>query len=280
MTARSAEQKEQTLIAWLRERERVAIGFSGGVDSSYLAAVTLATLGAKRSVALIGRSASLAGSEEDHATAVAREIGIPIVETDTGELSDPRYSANPTNRCYFCKSVLWTTLLPLARERGFGVLVDGTNADDLHDYRPGAKAATEQGVQTPLADAGMTKDEIRERARARGFAWWNRPAAPCLASRLPYGTPVTPERLRQVDAAELALRGLGVSGNLRVRHFGDTARVEMDAAMLRRFTDSPARQSLEAAVRSAGFVTVEIDPRGFRSGALNVLDGGAPVSGH
>jgi pyridinium-3,5-biscarboxylic acid mononucleotide sulfurtransferase len=126
----------------------------------------------------------------------------------------------------------------------------------------------------------MTKGEIRERAHARGFSWWDRPAAPCLASRLPYGTPVTPERLRQVDAAELALRALGVTGNLRVRHFGDTARVEMDAAMLRRFTDPAARQSVEAAVRNAGFASVEMDPRGFRSGALNILDGGAPVSGH
>src|SRR5205085_1543734 len=159
----SAEAKEQALIAWLRDRRRVAIGFSGGVDSSYLAAVMVDVLGPENSLALIGRSESLAGTEEEHAGQVARELGIPVLEIATGELDDPRYAANPTNRCYFCKSVLWLTLAPRARAQGFETLVDGTNADDLHDYRPGARAAVEQGVATPLADAGLTKAEIRER---------------------------------------------------------------------------------------------------------------------
>ncbi|MEX2180369.1 MAG: ATP-dependent sacrificial sulfur transferase LarE [Gemmatimonadaceae bacterium] len=280
MAEQSAVEKEQALIEWLRCRDRVAIGFSGGVDSAYLAAVTLETLGPERSLALIGRSESLSGREEDNAAAVARAIGIPLHELDTGELSDPGYAANPTNRCYFCKSVLWVTLLPVARARGFAVLVDGTNADDLHDYRPGGRAAGEQGIHSPLAEVGLVKAEIRHRTRARGFPWWDRPASPCLASRLPYGTPVTPGRLRAVDAAEAALRALGITGNLRVRHHGDLARVELDAGMRVRFSSGSALASLMAAVRSAGFTTVELDPRGFRSGSLNVLEDGATLSGH
>jgi len=278
--------KEQALIAWLTEQRRVAIGFSGGVDSAYLAAVTLEALGPDHSLALIGRSDSLAGREEDHATVVARAIGIPILEIETGELSDPRYAANPTNRCYFCKSVLWLTLHPIARARGFETLVDGTNADDLNDYRPGGRAAIEQGVRSPLAEVGFTKEEIRERTRERGWPWWDRPSSPCLASRLPYGTVVTPERLRQVELAEAGLRDLGITGNLRVRHYGDLARIELDAGLLPRWRDGAAFESLANAVRLAGFERVELDARGFRSGSLNVLDarasdrGRASFSGH
>jgi uncharacterized protein len=280
MAEQSALVKEQGLIGWLRKQGRVAIGFSGGVDSAYLAAVTLETLGADRCMALIGRSDSLAGSEEDHAASVAHAIGIPIFEVDTGELDDPRYAANPTNRCYFCKSVLWLTLRPLARARGFETIVDGTNADDLNDYRPGGRAGAEQGVLSPLAECGLKKAEIRERARARGWSWWDRPASPCLASRLPYGTQVTSERLRQVDRAEGALRDLGIQGNLRVRHHGDLARVELDRAILGRWTQPAALDALSGAVMAAGFVKVELDPRGFRSGSLNVIESGAALSGN
>ena len=263
--------KERALIAWLQARGRVAIGFSGGVDSAYLAAVALDAIGSDATLAIIGRSASLAGSEEDHAVAVARHLGVQTLEIETGELDDPRYAANPSNRCYFCKSVLWLTLFPIARARGFETLVDGTNADDLNDYRPGGRAAVEQGVLSPLADVGLTKAEIRERTRERGLPWWNRPATPCLASRLPYGMSVTPERLRQVDRAESALRALGISGNLRVRHHGDVARVELDQVLLPVWRDARAFERLSGAVREAGFTSVELDPRGFRSGSLNVI---------
>jgi uncharacterized protein len=273
----TATEKENALIDWLRERRRVAIGFSGGVDSAYLAAVTLDVLGETHSLALIGRSDSLAGREEDHAVVVARAIGIPMVEVETGELEDPRYAANPTNRCYFCKSVLWVTLKPVAQARGFEWLVDGTNADDLYDYRPGGRAAAERGVASPLAAVGMSKAEIRERTQARGWPWFDRPASPCLASRLPYGTPVTTERLRQVERAEAALRDLGISGNLRVRHHGDLARVELDRELIPTWRVHPAFDSLASAVRSAGFAQVELDARGFRSGSLNVIEGGAAL---
>ena len=281
----TAVSKEGALVRWLQQRHRLAIGFSGGVDSAYLAAVAVETLGVENSLALIGRSASLAGREEEHASEVARAVGIPVHEVETGELADPRYAANPTNRCYFCKSVLWHTLVPIVRERGFEVVADGTNADDLHDYRPGSRAALEQRVASPLADVGLTKAEIRERTRERGWPWWDRPSSPCLASRLPYGTAVTPERLGQVETAEAALRSLGISGNLRVRHHGDLARVELDRQLLDLWSGGVAFEKLTAAVRGAGFGRVEVDPRGFRSGSLNVIDSGAaptsaPLSGH
>ena len=279
MTPGNAGEKERALTAWMRARGRIAIGFSGGVDSAYLAAVAVDALGADNVVALIGRSESLAGSEEDNARDVARRLGVPVLEVDTGELADPRYAANPTNRCYFCKSVLWETLVPLASERGFATVVDGTNADDLHDYRPGGRAAKERGVLSPLAEIGFTKEEIRECTRARGLPWWSRPSSPCLASRLPYGTAVTAERLRQVDRAESALRALGITGNLRVRHFGDRARVELDPAQLAAWSAGAPLDRLVAAVRDAGYAEVEVDARGFRSGSLNVVDGAA-VSGH
>ena len=277
----SAAAREQALIAWMRQRGRVAIGFSGGVDSAYLAVIAVEALGADNTLAIIGRSASLAGREEDHATRVATTIGIPILEVDTGELSDPRYAANPTNRCYFCKTVLWDTLVPLARGRGFETLIDGTNADDLSDYRPGGKAAKEHGIHSPLAEVGMSKAEIRERTRERGWSWWDRPASPCLASRLPYGIGVTPDRLRQVERAEAGLRDLGIRGNLRVRYHGPLARVELDRDLVPQWREAAAFDRLAQTVRAAGFDLVELDPRGFRSGSLNVLEGViAPVPGH
>lgn len=276
----AAIEKEQALADWLTRERRVAIGFSGGVDSAYLAAVTLEALGPTHSLALIGRSDSLAGRDEDHAVVVARAIGIPILEVETGELEDPRYASNPTNRCYFCKSVLWLTLNPIAKARGFDCVVDGTNADDLYDYRPGSRAAVEQGVLSPLAEVGLTKAEIRERTQVRGWPWWDRPSSPCLASRLPYGTPVTTERLRQVERAESALRELGIGGNLRVRHHGDLARVELDREMLPKWREQAAFESLARVVKAAGFADVELDTRGFRSGSLNVLESGASLPRH
>jgi len=278
--AMTSAEKEQALIAWFRDRGRVAIGFSGGVDSAYLAAVAVEAIGAANCIALVGRSASLSGSEEDHAMSVARQIGIPTREIETAELSDPRYAANPSNRCYFCKNTLWRTLVPEARAAGFEHVVDGTNADDLHDYRPGGRAATEQGIGQPLAAVGLTKSEIRELTRARGWSWWDRPASPCLASRLPYGIGVTPERLRQVEVAERAVRDLGVRGNLRVRHHGELARVEMDPEFVAQFSTGHGLESIVRAVQGAGYLNVEVDPRGFRSGSLNVIEGRAPFPGH
>jgi len=188
-------------------------------------------------------------------------------------VDDPRYAANPVNRCYFCKSVLWAVLCPMARDQGMTTVVDGTNADDLTGHRPGSRAAAEHGVQSPLALAGLTKAEIRELSRARGLATWSQPSAPCLASRIPYGTPVTPERLQQIDRAERGLRALGVTGDLRVRHHDDLARIELESRLIDEWLLPDNAQRLVQAVRAAGFRRVAIDLRGFRSGSLNVLEG-------
>lgn len=274
--AADAVAKESRLADWFRAHGSALIGFSGGVDSAYLACVALETLGAERTLAVIGRSASYPAAQWARAREVADRFGVPVLEVDTDEMNDPRYAANPVNRCYFCKSELWGRLAPIAAARGLAVVVDGTNADDLGDHRPGAQAARERGVHSPLAELGFTKDEIRARSAARGIPTWDQPSSPCLSSRLPYGTAVTSLRLRRVEEAEAALRALGIEGNLRVRYFGDLAKVELDPGQRTYWSVGDARARLEAAVRAAGFTEVEVDPRGFRSGGLNVLAGILP----
>lgn len=265
----SAIDKEIALVEWLKNRGSVLVGFSGGVDSAYLACVALDALGPANVLAVIGRSASYPLEQWTRAREVADRFGVPVLELDTDEMSDPRYAANPSNRCYFCKTELWSRLLPVARERGLAVVVDGTNADDLRGHRPGKGAAAEHGVRSPLAELGFTKDEIRARSRDRDIPTWSVPSSPCLASRLPYGTEVTAERLATVEAAERALRALGVTGDLRVRYFGATARVEMSLAELERWRTAEGRRAVHAAVAAAGFDAVEFDLRGFRSGSMN-----------
>jgi pyridinium-3,5-biscarboxylic acid mononucleotide sulfurtransferase len=261
-------EKENRLADWLRNRGAVAIGYSGGVDSAYLAALSLRALGTERVLGIIGRSASYPDSQWEMARTVASEIGLRVMEIQTDELSDPRYAANPTNRCYFCKTELWSRLVPLARANGIDLVVDGTNADDLHGHRPGAQAAREHGVESPLALFQFTKAEIRERSRELGLPTWEQPSSPCLSSRIPYGTPVTVGRLQRVERAEAALRALGVTGDLRVRHFGALARVELGGGELTRWSSVEARAQLDAAVVAAGYERVELDPRGYRSGGL------------
>jgi len=257
----------------LRAAQRVAIGFSGGVDSAYLAVVARRTLGADNVLAIIGRSASYPVEQWATARGVAQSFGIEVLELDTDELNDPRYAANPSNRCYFCKTELWSKLVPRARAGGFDVVADGTNADDLTDYRPGAQAAREHMVASPLAELGFTKAEIRDRSRALGIPTWSQPSSPCLSSRLPYGTSVTPARLGQVEQAERALRALGISDDMRVRYHDDLARVELSQSSLAKWIEPGRFADLRKAVRNAGFDRVALDLRGFRSGSLNVLHG-------
>jgi len=273
-----AIEREVALAAWLHDRGSVLIGFSGGVDSAYLAVVAVEVLGAERVLAVIGRSASYPASQWAMARGVADRFGIPVQELDTDEMNDPRYAANPVNRCYYCKTELWDRLVPVARERGLAAVIDGTNADDLGDYRPGAQAAREHAVESPMAEVGLTKRDIRFLSQRRGVPTWAQPSSPCLSSRLPYGTAVTPERLAQVERAESALRALGVQGDLRVRYHDDLARIELSADVLQHWLEPSRAETIAKAIRSAGFARAAIDLRGFRSGSLNVLGGVRPES--
>ena len=266
-------EKERALSEWFRNQRSVLVGYSGGVDSAFLAVAACDALGRDAVLAVVGRSAAYPEQQWEHARHVATQFDIPLLEVPTDELENPRYAANPTNRCYHCKDVLWRTLAPIAAARGFAVVIDGTNADDLADYRPGHRAALEHGVRPPLAELAFSKDDIRALSQRRGIPGWSNPSSPCLASRLPYGFAVTPERLAQVERAEAALRALGITGNLRVRHHADLARVELDVAELSVWLSVERRRLLLRAVRASGFERGALDLRGFRSGSLNVLSG-------
>jgi pyridinium-3,5-biscarboxylic acid mononucleotide sulfurtransferase len=245
---------------------RVVLGYSGGVDSGLLAVAARQALGPDRFLAVTGRSASYPAVQADTAVELARRFDIPVLEVETHELEDPRYLSNSTERCYFCKSELWTRLHEIARERGFDTIIDGTNADDVGEHRPGLRAAAEQRVRSPLAELGWTKQDVRHAARGLGLPTWSAPAAPCLSSRVLYGLEITPERLRQVEQGEAYLRGLGIEGDLRVRHHGSKARIEVAPDQMDRL--KPYWQAVASVFSGIGFTTVELDPQGYRRGGL------------
>lgn len=245
---------------------RVLLGYSGGVDSALLAVVGREALGPERFLAVIGRGASYPEAQRRAAVELAARFDVPLHELDTGELADPRYLANAPDRCYFCKSELWSRLEGLARERGFDTLIDGNNADDLGEHRPGLGAGAQHAVRSPLADLGWGKQAVRDASRRLGLPTWDAPAAPCLSSRVAYGIEITPRRLRQVEDGEAYLRALGVLGDLRVRHHGDRARIEVGVGELER-----VRQAWDAVTgffAGLGFASVELDPAGYRRGGL------------
>jgi uncharacterized protein len=249
----------------LRGLEPVVVAFSGGADSAFLARVATDTLGPHRVLCVTAVSPSLAPEELEDCRALAAEWGLRWLGVSTDEISDPAYTANDADRCYHCKTSLLDALTPLARAEGATVVL-GVNVDDLGEHRPGQRAASERGARFPLVESGYTKDDVRRCSRRLGLRTWDKPAAACLASRLPYGTPVTLGTLTSVARAESGLRALGFR-QLRVRHYGDLARVELDADDLARAVD--LRHQVVAAVRHAGYTYVTLDLEGFRSGNLN-----------
>ncbi|HUQ40149.1 MAG TPA: ATP-dependent sacrificial sulfur transferase LarE [Acidimicrobiales bacterium] len=245
--------------------DRVVVAFSGGADSAFLAWVAHDTLGPDRARAVTAVSASLAAGEESDCRALAAEWGLRWTPVATDELADPEYVANGRDRCWHCKTALLDVLGPIADAESATVVL-GTNLDDLGDHRPGQDAAAARGARFPLVDAGFTKTMVREASAALGLRTWDKPAAACLASRLPYGTPVTVDLLDRVGRAEAGLRRLGFA-QVRVRHYGDTARVEVDHGAL---ADAVARrEEVVRVVRGAGYARVTLDLEGFRSGNLN-----------
>ena len=243
----------------------VVVAFSGGTDSAYLAWAALSVLGPDCVLAVTAVSASLADGEREHCEGLATQWGLPWMAVDTDELANPDYTANAGDRCYWCKAELMDTVAPVAAARG-AVVVLGVNVDDLGEHRPGQGAAKERGARFPLVEAGLTKDMIRARSRAAGLSTWDRPAAACLASRIPYGTPVSIGVLSQVDRAEAALHRMGLR-QLRVRHYGDTARIEVDLSEIDSLVTH--RQQVVSALKDVGYRYVTLDLEGFRSGNLN-----------
>jgi uncharacterized protein len=259
-------QKYEDLRDLLSAFGRVLIAFSGGVDSSLAAKVAFDVLGPDKTLAVIAVSPSLAREEERDALALLNEIGLPYLTVETQEVDDPQYAANPINRCYFCKSHVYAALQRVAQERDFEFIVDGFNADDSGEYRPGRKAGREWGVRSPLAEVCLGKDEIRELARHLGLSNWAKPPMACLSSRVEYGIPITPRILSQVDRAEAALRRLGFA-ELRVRHHDQLARIEVDEEMIQSAT--ARREEIVAAVKAAGYTYVTLDLQGLRHGSMN-----------
>ena len=272
-TGRTTVTKLNAKIARLRRQladlDSVVVCFSGGVDSGYLLAEAVGALG-DRAVALTAVSPSLAAEEGAAARRLAGQLGARHLLVDTAEVDDPRYAANPVNRCYFCKSEVYGRAVREAARLGLRHVVDGFNVDDRADYRPGRQAARERGVRSPLDETGFAKRDIREAARRIGLPVWNKPALACLSSRFPYDTPITPERLSQVAICERVLREQGFAV-CRVRHFGRRARIEVAPEEVARFADAALLVEVTARFRAAGFDKVDVDPEGYRQGALNEL---------
>jgi len=265
--AADLDAKRGALERILREMGSLVVAYSGGVDSAFLAVFAHRLLG-DHALAVTADSESLSGEQRSLALDVALRFGFPHRLVQTREIDNPLYARNEPDRCYHCKSELFRHLVPLAAAGGYAHVAYGLIVDDLSDFRPGQRAAAEAGVRAPLAEAGLTKADVRALSRELGLPTAELPASPCLSSRLPYGTPVTLEALRRVERAEAAVRALGFR-ELRVRHLGEAARVEIACEEMGRLDDAGLREAVEQAVRAAGYTVATIDPGGYRRGRLN-----------
>jgi pyridinium-3,5-biscarboxylic acid mononucleotide sulfurtransferase len=265
--ATALQAKEQSLFACLRKLGRVIVAYSGGTDSAYLAWAAHHVLG-DNAVAVTADSASIPTSHKRDAEAFARECGFRHEYIETHEFENPDYVKNDKNRCFHCKDELFTRLESFAAQRGNAPIIYGVNKDDLGDYRPGQRAAKLHGVQAPLVEAGLTKAEIRELSQRAGLSTWDRPAAACLSSRVPYGTPVTPQTIRTIEEGEEAIRALGFR-QFRVRFHGELARIEIAKEELPRALTPETAQAFSAIFKQLGFLYVTLDLEGYRQGSLN-----------
>ncbi|HUU84179.1 MAG TPA: ATP-dependent sacrificial sulfur transferase LarE [Phycisphaerae bacterium] len=268
MPPESLDSRYEKMQEIIRSLGRVAVAFSAGVDSTLVLRVAVDVLGPENVIAVTGRSGSLAQAEFEAAQVLASEIGAELVVLDTREIENDNYAANPENRCYYCKTTLYTAMRDYIAGRGITAIINGINADDYDDWRPGIQAAGEQAVRCPVAEAGLTKADIRELSRRLGLETYDKPASPCLASRVQYGERITPEKLQRIESCEAFLHKMGLR-ECRVRHHYNLARIEVPADRVAELAEPQTRRRIIEHFRQAGYNYVTLDLQGFRSGSMN-----------
>ncbi|MBI2850117.1 MAG: ATP-dependent sacrificial sulfur transferase LarE [Chloroflexi bacterium] len=270
------EEKQARLEGILREMGAVVVGYSGGVDSTFLTFAANRALGSK-CLAVFGHSPTCPPEDFAGANFMAQKLALNYRVIETNELEDPQFVANDQNRCYYCKSELFQKLNEIAKAEGMDWVADGSNIDDLTDYRPGRRACSELNVRSPLLEAELSKEEIRQLSRENDLPTWDKPASPCLASRIPYGTPVTEDVVQKIAAGELYLRSLGIR-TLRLRHHGDIARIEIEEKDMGRVLDDETRREIVRRLKTIGYLYVTLDLTGYRTGSLNAQIGQGAAS--